>query len=231
MQDSDTLDQLASIGTATLTMLMLKQGLRAVHLHGARPLADGPAVAGPAFTIRFAPAREDLSTAASLAGSVSTRHAIEAAGPGAVVVVDALGRSDAGVVGDILTARMQARGIRALVTDGAVRDVRAVRDLGFPIWSAGAAAPPSIATLHVVEWQVPIACGGVQVRPEETVVADADGAIVVPDVAVAGLLRDGPAQNDLEDWVLEQVRSGHPLPGLYPPDEDTRARYEVERSR
>ncbi len=104
-------------------------------------------VVGPAFTLRFVPAREDRHTPESWASPISTRAAIEAMPKGCVAVVDAMGITDAGIFGDILCERMRVRGVAGLVTDGVVRDVAGVIATGLPVWCKGAAAPPSVAGL------------------------------------------------------------------------------------
>jgi regulator of RNase E activity RraA len=228
--DHDPLAALAGITTATLTTVLLKKGLRNVYLRGTKPLRPGQArVAGRAFTLRFIPAREDQATPESWAKPISTRTAIEAMPPGCVVIVDARGVTDAGIFGDILCARMQRRGVAALVTDGVMRDVEGVRDTQLPIWCAGAAAPPSVAGLTFVNWQEPIGCGGVAVFPDDVVVADQDGAVVIPAALVAEVTAIAVEQERLEAWIMEQVAKGAPLPGLYPPNAETKARYDAHR--
>ncbi|HSN34102.1 MAG TPA: ribonuclease activity regulator RraA, partial [Ideonella sp.] len=119
--DAAARDALLGVSTATLTTVLLKKGLRNVWLRGARPLAAGqPRVAGRAFTLRFVPAREDLATPASWGAPISTRAAIEAMPAGCIAVVGAMRVAGAGIFGDILCARMQRRGVAALVTDGVV---------------------------------------------------------------------------------------------------------------
>jgi regulator of RNase E activity RraA len=106
---------LAGITTATITTVLLKKGLRNVWMRGARPLRPGlPRLVGPAFTLRFVPAREDLATPESWSSPISTRTAIEAMPEGCIAVVDAMGITDAGIFGDILCARMVKRGVTAL---------------------------------------------------------------------------------------------------------------------
>ena len=117
-------ESLKRVSTATLTTVLLKKGLRNVWMRNAQPIRDEARVVGRAFTLRFVPAREDLATPASWASPISTRAAIEAMPEGCVAVVDAAGVADAGIFGDILCARMAKRGVAALVTDGAVRDLR-----------------------------------------------------------------------------------------------------------
>src|ERR1700761_5701024 len=133
---------LSGITTATLTTVLLKKGLRNVWLRGARPLRPGQArIVGPAFTLRFVPAREDLATPASWGSPISTRAAIEAMPAGAIAVVDAMGIDDAGIFGDILCERMKVRGVSALITDGVIRDLTGVLNTQLPVWCQGAAAP------------------------------------------------------------------------------------------
>ena len=132
-----------------------------------KPLRPGqPRLVGPAFTLRFVPAREDLATPESWSSPISTRTAIEAMPEGCIAVVDAMGVTDAGIFGDILCARMVKRGVAALITDGVVRDVEGVLGTGLPVWCDGYAAPPSVAGLTFVGWGEPIGCGGVAVFPE-----------------------------------------------------------------
>jgi len=221
---------LSAVTTATLTTLLLKKGLRNVWMRGTQPLRPGRArVVGRAFTLRFIPAREDQATPESWAKPVSTRGAIEAMPEGCVAIVDARGVTDAGIFGDILCARMRQRGVAALVTDGVVRDVHGVLATQLPVWCAGAAAPPSVAGLTFVNWQEPIGCGGVAVFPDDVVVADDDGAVVIPAALVDEVIGLAIEQERLEGWIMQEIDRGVPLPGLYPPNADTRARYEAWR--
>ena len=217
---------LEGVTTATLTTVLLKKGLRNVWMRGARPLRPGqPRIVGRAFTLRFVPAREDLATPASWASPISTRAAIEAMPEGCIAVVDAMGVSDAGIFGDILCARMHKRGVAALVTDGVVRDVAGVLGTDLPVWCNGVAAPPSVAGLTFVAWEQPIGCGGVAVFPGDMVVIDDDGAVLIPAALVEEVTAESVEQERMEGWIMSQVDEGYPLPGLYPMNEETRARY------
>ena len=228
--DPRTVAALSGVTTATLTTLLLKKGLRNVFLRGTQPIRSAQArVVGRAFTLRFIPAREDLATPESWAKPVSTRTAIEAMPAGCVVVVDARGVTDAGIFGDILCARMRQRGVAALVTDGVMRDLHGVLATRLPVWCAGAAAPPSVAGLTFVNWQEPIGCGGVAVFPDDVMVADDDGAVVIPAALAGEVTALATEQERLEAWIMEEVARGVPLPGLYPPNADTRARYDAYR--
>lgn len=159
---------LEAVSTATLTTLLLKKRLRNLWIRGAAPFtpaAQGRRLVGEAFTLRFLPAREDLATPESWSSPRSTRAAIEEMPAGCIAVADARGVRDAGIFGDILCARLAKRGVAALVTDGAVRDVAGVSATGLPVWCAGGAAPPSVAGLTFGGWQEPIGCGGVAIFP------------------------------------------------------------------
>ena len=224
--DARAVEILRQVTTATLTTLLLKKGLRNVWLRGTRPLRPGqPRLVGRAFTLRFVPAREDLATPESWSSPISTRAAIEDMPAGCIAVVDAMGVTDAGVFGDILCTRMVKRGVAALVTDGVVRDVSGVLGSGLPVWCSGAAAPPSVAGLTFVDWQAPIACGGVAVFPGDVVVVDDDGAVLIPAALLDDILTLAPEQERLENWIMQQVEQGAALPGLYPPNAENKARY------
>ena len=226
--DPRTAAALAGVSTATLTTELLKKGLRNVWMRGTRPLRAGqPRLVGRAFTLRFVPAREDLATPESWASPKSTRAAIEAMPPGCIAVVDAMGVTDAGIFGDILCARMARRGVAGLVTDGVVRDAAGVLATGLPVWCQGVAAPPSVAGLTFVNWQEPIGCGGVAVFPDDVVVVDDDGAVLIPAGLLDEVVSTAVEQERLEGWIMGEVERGASLPGLYPPDAANKARYEA----
>lgn len=225
---SELIRVLSGITTATLTTVLLKKGLRNVWMRGAKPLRAGqPRLVGRAFTLRFVPAREDLATPASWASPISTRAAIEAMPDGCIAVVDAMGVTDAGIFGDILCARMKKRGVAALVTDGVIRDLDGVLATHLPVWCQGAAAPASVAGLTFVAWQEPVGCGGVAVFPNDVVVVDADGAVVIPQALLDDVVAAAVEQELLEGWIMTQVEAGMALPGLYPPNAENKARYEA----
>ncbi|WP_341214389.1 ribonuclease activity regulator RraA [uncultured Limimaricola sp.] len=223
---TETAAALRAVTTATLTTILLKKGLRNVWIRGAMPMREGETrVVGPAFTFRFVPAREDLATPASWGSPISTRAAIEEMPEGAIAVIDAMGVTDAGVFGDILCARMVKRGVSALITDGVIRDRDGVMGTGLPVWARGAAAPPSVAGLTFVGWQETVGCGGVCVVPGDVIVADADGAVVIPAALVEEVTEEAIEQERLEGWIVEEVERGEKLPGLYPMNDATKARY------
>ena len=226
--DAAIVRTLESVTTATLTTVLLKKGLRNVWMRGTKPLLpEQPRRVGRAFTLRFVPAREDLATPASWGSPISTRAAIEAMPAGCIAVVDSMRTTDAGIFGDILCARMQKRGVAALVTDGVVRDLDGVLRTGLPVWCQGTAAPASVNGLTFVNWQEPIGCGGVAVFPNDVVVVDTDGAVLIPAAFLDDVLAVAVEQERFEGWVVTQVDAGVALPGLYPPNAATQASYEA----
>ncbi len=230
--DPKVIEVLSGISTATLTTVLLKKGLRNVWMRGTRPIREGqPRLVGRAFTLRFVPAREDLATPESWSNPISTRAAIEAMPEGVICVADAMGVTDAGIFGDILCARLAKRKVAALITDGVVRDRAGVLGTGLPVWCQGAAAPPSVAGLTFVNWQEPIGCGGVAVFPNDVVVVDDDGAVLIPAKLLDAVMATAEEQEALESWIMGEVEAGAALPGLYPPNAENKARYEKSRGR
>ena len=227
---SDAIAILSRVSTATITTVLLKRGLRNLWIRGARPLREGQGrLVGPAFTLRFVPGREHLATPESWSAPISTRAAIEAMPAGCIAVVDAMGITDAGIFGDILCARMAKRSVTALITDGVVRDLEGVLATGLPVWCDGFAAPPSIAGLTFVGWGQPIGCGGVAIFPDDIIVADRDGAVLIPQDQLTHVLAEGPEQERMEAWTVNQIKEGAALPGLYPMNAETRARYTASK--
>jgi regulator of RNase E activity RraA len=112
-----------------------------------------------------------------------------------------------------------------------VRDLAGVLSTGLPVWASGTAAPPSVAGLTFVDWQQPVGCGGVAVFPGDVIVADQDGAVVIPTALVEEVAVLADEQERLEDWIIGEVRGGASLPGLYPPNAENRARYEAAKVR
>jgi regulator of RNase E activity RraA len=227
-------DALRRITTGTITTMLLKKGIRRCWMTGPMPLRGaeqpsraGERLVGPAFTLRFVPVREDLATPESWSKPISTRGAIEEMPEGCIAVADAMGITTAGIFGDILTMRMMRRGVTALVTDGVIRDRQGVLASALPVWCAGVAAPASVNGLTFIGWQEPIGCGGCAIFPGDIIVADEDGAVVIPQNLVEFVANEGAEHERMEGWIVSEVEKGARLPGLYPMNEETKARYEA----
>lgn len=232
---SEIRDALAGCSTATVTMQLIKWGLRATAMRGVSPLApDQGRIVGEAYTVRFIPMREDLSDP-SILGSPDNhqRVAIEDCPAGAILCMDGLGNGEVGTLGDILAERLRlrlrlrVRGVAACVTDSATRDAEAVIATGFPVWCNGRAAPPNITGLAMGDRQVPIGCGGVAVVPGDVLVCDGDGVVVIPRAMVEEVAAGAVEQERLEAFVQERIRAGYSVTESYPPNAETLAAYEV----
>jgi 5-oxopent-3-ene-1,2,5-tricarboxylate decarboxylase/2-hydroxyhepta-2,4-diene-1,7-dioate isomerase len=220
---------LRSVSTATLSVQIGKRGVRNTFLKGLRPTRPDLRLLGYAYTLRYVPVREDVRDADD-AELNAQKTAIEAIGPGEVLVIDARGEAGAGTIGDILTARARARGATGVVTDGGVRDSPALECLEIPAYYQAAHAAVLGLLHYPLESNVPIACAGVLVMPGDVIVGDAAGVIVVPaamaeDVAWAGL-----EQEEREEWALERVQAGESIRGVYPLSSEREAEFEAWRS-
>ena len=225
--DRETIERLQRISTATLTMVLLKRGIRRTWMRGPAPVfPDAPRVVGPAFTVRFVPAREDLATPESYAKAHSFRDAIERCPAGSIMVIDGCRSHEAATLGDILIARLKVNGVLAAVTDAPVRDIAEIRKVGLPVFSAGAAAPPSITGLVYAGYGELIGCGDVAVAPGDLIVGDADGVVVVPRALAEEVAAAGLEQERYERFVQMRVLQGNPVVGLYPPNTDTLTVYQ-----
>jgi regulator of RNase E activity RraA len=122
--------------------------------------------------------------------------------------------------------RMVKRGVSALITDGVMRDKAGILGTGLPVWCAGVAAPASVNQLTFVGWNEPIACGGCAIFPGDVIVADDDGAVVIPQALVDFVAGEGAEHELLESWLVQEVEKGAKLPGLYPPNDENKKRYE-----
>lgn len=225
----ELLDKLRRAPVAALSAQLRKRGLNLSTIDGVHPLHPDAKMVGVARTLRLVPGREDL--VASYGGGYNAqKRAFDELGEGEVLVVEARGDASSGTLGDVLALRAKARGAAGIVTDGGVRDVAAVTDVGLPVYTAG--AHPAVLGRRHVPWEtdVAVACGGTTVEPGDVLVGDADGVVVIPPGLVAEVVDAALAQEDEDDWVAQQVAAGHPVRGLFPMDAEWRSRYDAWRS-
>lgn len=224
---TDTIKNLMYASTATVSMQMLKRGFRNSAINGVRPVNPGAArMVGPAFTLRYIPGREDLDQPPKPSDPPSAqREAIEGTPAGHILVIGTEGNTAAGTLGDILALRLKVRGVAGVLSDGAMRDTPVIGKLDFPVYCTAAAAPPSMTRLHPVETQTPVGICGVPVYPGDIIVADEDGAIVVPRHLADEVARDSFEQERLEKFVAIRISQGIPISGTYPPNDETKALY------
>jgi len=224
----ETRKLLAACSSATLSTQLFKRGLRNQVLQGVSRLTPGAAtMVGEAYTLRNIPAREDIDHIGVYDNPEHPqRKAIEVAPPDSVLVIDCREDARCASAGGILVRRLEVRGVAGLVTDGGLRDTPEIAQRNFPVFCKAPSAPISLIHQHAVESNVPVACGGVAVYPGDIIVGDGEGVIVIPARIADEVAADTFEQEKLEEFVQQEIASGRPLPGVYPPNAATRARYE-----
>ena len=224
---AETVGWLKRASTATLTTQLFKRGLRNVFIQGVRPLGRyGENMVGPATTLRYIPAREDLDHVGVFEDPMHPqRRAIETTPAGNVLVMDCRRDARAASGGQILMTRLMVRGVAGVVSDAGIRDAGPIGEMDFPVFCAGPSAPLNLALHHAVDTDLPIACGGVAVYPGDVIVGDADGVVVVPRGIADEIARDAAEQERLETFIVQRVAAGAKLPGTYPANAETRAAY------
>jgi 5-oxopent-3-ene-1,2,5-tricarboxylate decarboxylase / 2-hydroxyhepta-2,4-diene-1,7-dioate isomerase len=220
-----TMDKLRAVSTATLSAQLRKRGIDHHAIAGIRPTRPDLPLLGFARTLRFLPLREDMFARLG-GGDNAQKRAVDTLQPGEVLVID--GRQDpgAGTIGDILAAAAIQRGATGIVTDGGLRDSAAVAALDIPTYY-GTTHPAVLGRRHVpVDMDLPVACGGAFVNPGDVLVGDQDGVVIIPPELADEVATAAVIQEDEEWFILEQVRAGESLSGLYPMDAARRAEYE-----
>jgi regulator of RNase E activity RraA len=223
--DRETLDLLKQASTATISTQLLARGLRNTFLHGLKPLTN-TRMAGPAFTLRYIPAREDIDTLDVYKDyDHPQRKAIESVPEGHVLVMDCRGQGRAASAGGILLTRLQVRGAAGLVTDGTLRDTPEIERLQLAVYAQGPSPLTNLAQHHAVDINIPIGCAEVAVYPGDVMVGDQEGVVCVPGGMAYDVARAAVEQDRIESWIQSEIAGGKPLRGTYPPDEETLARY------
>ena len=220
---------LQNTSTASIATLLFKRGLRNQYVQNVRRLgAEGKRMVGPAFTLRYIPAREDLNPVDVFRDpGHPQRRAIEEIPEGHVLVMDCRLDASAASAGSILVTRLQVRGCAGVVTDGGLRDADEIAALEIPAFCARPSAPTNLTRHQAMDLNVPIGCGGVAVFPGDVAVGDGDGVIVIPAALVDEIAVEAREMETYEAWVVDQVKAGAPIIGLYPMNDEARARYEA----
>ena len=226
----DAWEKLHQVSTATLTTQLLKRGFQNTFLQ-LTPLRPDRRMVGYAFTLRYVPAREDLIDTQYDNDVNVQRLAVETVGENDVLIIDARGETRAASFGHILGTRIQARGAAGLVTDGALRDTPSFKELDLPSYCKAARATTSFVLHHPLEMNVPIGCAGVLVMPGDVIVGDGDGVVAIPAKHAEDVAHEAFEQEQREFFFTQKVAAGNSIRGVYPPDEDTLAEYEIWRKK
>jgi regulator of RNase E activity RraA len=226
-------DSLKDIGSATASGELKRLGIRNPFIQGPVAITPGASIVGPALTLQFMPLREDLYPASEYVEPERQlhRHVLYHTQPGDVVVVDARGDLTSGVFGAMMMTYFRGRGGAGVVIDGCVRDSAEIKRLGLGLWLRG--VTPNFHTqtgLFPFAVNVPIACGGVTVLPGDLIVADDDGAVVVPIALAPELARKAGEHAEWEEFSRLRLSEGGDLRKYYPLRDDARAEYEAWRA-
>ena len=222
-------EQLSAVSVATLTHQLQMRGIRSTFLTGLQPTHPDRRLVGRARTLRYVALREDVKNLA-MNGRTAQKQVVETVQPGDVVVMEARGVPDAGTIGDVFAMRVKALGGAGVITDGAVRDTPAIREIDLPVYHLSSHA--ATYGRHHMPYSVDdsITCAGVFVQPGDIVVGDAEGVVVIPHALVAEVARDALVQEEVEEFALERVRAGESTDDLFPLAKSRRGEYEAWRN-
>ncbi len=220
------------VSTATLCTALFKRGLRHQFIQGVLPLNPGlPNMVGPAYTLRYIPAREDLNDIGVFKDRAHPqRKAVEECPEGAVLVIDSRKDARAASAGGILVARLMVRGVAGVVTDGGFRDSPDIARYAFPAYHSRPSAPTNLTLHEAIAINEPIACGDAPVFPGDVVVGDAEGVVVIPAHLADEVASEAVEMTVFEDYEQDKVMGGRSVLGLYPPtDADVAADFAAWR--
>jgi regulator of RNase E activity RraA len=214
----ETKAKLEHVSVATLATALFKRGLRNQVIQDVRPVArKGKNMVGRAFTLRYMPAREDRNQLVEFRNPEHPqRHAIETCPAGHVLVMDSRKTATAASAGDILITRLMMRGGAGVVTDGGFRDAMRIGELDIPAYHNRPSSPTNLTINEAIDINVPIGCGDAPVFPGDIVVGDDDSVIIIPAHIADEVAAEAHEMTAYEDFVVERVRAGDTIIGLYP---------------
>lgn len=215
-------EQLQQVSVATLATALFKRSLRNQVIQDVRPVKPkGQNMVGPAFTLRYMPAREDRNQLVEFRNPEHPqRKAIETCPAGHIMVIDSRKDARAASAGDILVTRLMVRGGGGIVTDGGFRDAMSIGELDIPSYHNRPASPTNLTLHEAIDINVPIGCGDAPVFPGDIIVGDDDSVIVVPAHLAEEIADEAFEMTAYEDFVVEQVKAGESIIGLYPATKD-----------
>jgi len=225
-------EALQAIGAATCCSTLHFMGVRDAFMQGPVAWTRGRALAGPALTLQFMPLREDLYGTGEYDDVEKQlhRHVLYHTQPGDIVVVDARADMRSGVFGEMMLTYFKGRGGAGLVIDGCIRDYPHCKGLDLGLWIRGV-TPNFHTQVSLMPFAVntPVACGGVTVMPGDIIVADDDGATVVPIKLAQELIEKASTHHDWEEFSRMKLAEGGSLQRYYPLSDEARPEYEAWR--
>jgi len=215
---SETKPLLETVSVATLATALYRRGLRNQVIQDVHPVArKGQNMVGPAFTLRYMPAREDRNQLVEFRNPKHPqRLAIETCPPGHIMVMDSRNSAYAASAGDILITRLMMLGAAGVVTDGGFRDAMNIGELEMPAYHNRPSSPTNLTTNEAIDINVPIGCGDAPVFPGDILVGDDDSVIVIPAHLADEVAIEAVEMTAFEDFALSKVQAGASIIGLYP---------------
>ncbi len=191
--DPNAIGTLGAVGVATSHEALGRSGLMKPYM---RPIWAGASIGGPAVTVLAQPGDNWM-----------IHVAVEQCRKGDVLVVGCTADNTDGMFGELLATALVARGVIGLIIDAGCRDIKPLKEMGFPVWSKAVSAKGTVkATLGAVN--IPVVCGGVNVEPGDVVVADDDGVVVIPKMLAVETAQKAQKRKDDEDGKRKQLEAG-----------------------
>lgn len=231
--DPALMSKLQAVSSATASATLHKMGVRQTFIEGPLPRMAGAKVVGPVVTLQFMPQREDVASGLGQEHTekVSALWAVfDSVQPGDILAVQVWGDMLTGCMGEMLMTYFKGRGGAAVVVDGCIRDWPHVREVGVPIWTRGFTPNyASQSTLFPWAYNVPIACSRVLVLPGDIIIADDDGAVLVPVNLAPAVLESTLEHEEWEVFSRIKLAEGGALSKYYPLNEEGEREYQEWR--
>lgn len=232
--DPNIIEQLRAVSSATASATLHKMGVRQTYIQGPTTRKPGTRAVGPAVTLQFMPQREDVASGLSQESGEKVSalwSVLEEIQPGDMLAVQAYGDLYTGCLGEMLVTYFKGRGGVGIVVDGCIRDWPRVQEIDVPLWTRGVTPNyASQATLYPWAYNVPIACSRVLVLPGDIIIADDDGAVLVPSNLASRVLHITLEHEDWETFSRMKLAEGGALRKYYPLNDEGQKEYEAWRA-
>lgn len=231
--DPDLIKRLYGVSSATASAMLHKMGIRQTFIQGPLPRKPGSKVVGPAVTLQFMPQREDVASGLAQEGSEKKSalwSVLDTVQPGDILTVGAYGDPYTGCLGEMLITYFKGRGGIGIVVDGCIRDWPHVQEIGVPLWTVGFTPNyASQSSLYPWAYNVPTAISRVLVLPGDIIIADDDGAVMIPSQMAELVAEQTKEHEDWEVFSRMKLAEGGALKKYYPLNEEGQREYEEWR--
>lgn len=226
------LDCLRRVSTPTVLGALWRKGYEKSFMEGVRLLTPGRRLAARARTLRFLPTRPDLREEVNRGEEAPIYKAMALCGPGDALVVDAMRLPYACIGGDVRFLQLKMNGAEGIVTDGGIRDITAIAEYGLVVYAANPTPKVGTSDMLFYDFDLPIQCGGVLVRPGDVVMGDEAGVVVVPAPLAEEVAAYAEENEEVEKLVKALIEKERCIPGrYYPITEEMRRLYRQSKGR